>query len=196
MRDATPDQKRLHWVVIGLCVTFAAAFAWAGFSRWPFFVGSVVGLVAAAAEWRLSTPYPRTGPAVHVAPRSWWTRRVPGILGLPLVFIAFAADDIMTRGRVTDALGIAAAAIGIAAGLVWTQRHLVDRIEVSDDRLRLSVLLGLRALSVPWRDVTAVTDEGGDLSLQVRRGTRYFVSHELSDFSVLRDTLAGREQRA
>jgi hypothetical protein len=121
---------------------------------------------------------------------------VPGIFGLPLVFIAFAAEDIMTKGRVVDALGIAAAAIGIAGGLVWTQRHLVDRIEVRGDWVRLSVLLGLRALSVPRRDVTAVTDEGGDLSLQVRRGARYLVSHELSDFSVLRDTLAGSGQRA
>jgi hypothetical protein len=103
MRDATPDQTRLHWILIGLYLAFAVMFAWAGAaSRWQFLIGSAAGAAAAVAEMRTRAPYPAHDGNVHVVPSSWWTRRIPGLLGLPLVFIAFGADFI-TRGNFADA---------------------------------------------------------------------------------------------
>jgi hypothetical protein len=182
MRDATPDQKRLHWILTGLYVAFAVMFAWAGAtSRWPFFLGSAIGMAAALAELRTRVPYPAHDENVHVVPSSWWSRRIPGLLGLPLVFFAFGAEYI-THGNVPDGLGIAAGAGVFVAVMVWMKRNVVDRVEVTEDGLILRVLLGLRAVSVAWHDVVSVMDRGRDAELRVRGGKTYFLSQELSEF--------------
>ena len=189
MSDATPDQWRLHWILIGAYVAFAVAFAWAGAtSRWPFFLGSATGVAAAVAELRTRTPYPAHEGNVHVVPSSWWTRRIPGLLGLPLVFFVFGAEYI-THGNVPDGLGIAAVAGLFVAVMVWTQRDVVDQVNVTEDGIVLRVLLGLRPVTVVWRDVVSVMDRGDDAVLQVRGGKTYFLSHELSEFDALREKL-------
>jgi hypothetical protein len=189
MRDATPDQMRLHWILIGLYVGFAVMFAWAGAtSRWQFFIGSAAGVAAAVVEISTRAPYPAHHEKVHVVPSSWWTRRIPGLLGLPLVFIAFGAEFI-TRGNVLDGLGIAAGTVVCVAVMVWIVRNVVDQVEVTDDGIILRVLLGLRVVRLTWRDVVSVMDHGEDAVLQERGGTTYFLSQELSDVGALRETL-------
>ena len=189
MREATPDQRRLHWILIGLYVAFAVMFAWAGAtSRWQFLIGSVAGVAAAVAEIRTRVPYPAHDENVHVVPSSWWTRRIPGLLGLPLVFIAFGADFI-TRGNVRDGLGIAAGTVVFVAVMVWMLRNVVDQVEVTEDGIILRVLFRLRVLRLPWRNVLSVTGRGDDAVLRERGGTTYFLSHELSEFDTLRGTL-------
>jgi hypothetical protein len=71
--------------------------------------------------------------------------------------------------------------------MVWMLRNVVDRVEVTEDGLILRVLLGLRAVSVAWRDVASVMDRGDDAELQVRGGRTYFLSQELSEFDGLRE---------
>ena len=189
MRDATPDQRRLHWILIGLYVAFAVIFAWAGTtSRWQFLIGSAAGAAAAVAELMTRTPYPVHDGNVHVVPSSWWTRRIPAGLGLPLLFIAIGADFI-TRGNVRDGLGIIAGTLAFVGVMVWMLRNVVDRVEVTEDGIVLRVLLGLRAVRVAWRDVASVMDHGDDAELRVRGGTTYFLSQELSEFDGLRESL-------
>jgi hypothetical protein len=189
MRDATPDQTRLHWILIGLYVAFAVMFAWAGAtSRWQFFIGSAAGATAAIAEMMTRAPYPAHDRNVHVVPSSWWTRRIPGLLGLPLVFIAFGVDFI-NRGNVPDGLGIAGGTVVCVAAMVWMLRNVVDQVEVTEDGVILRVLLGVRVVRLTWRDVVSVMNRGDDAVLQERGGTTYFLSHELSDLDTLRETL-------
>ena len=189
MREATPDERRLHWILIGLYVAFAVMFAWAGAtSRWPFFIGSVAGVAAAIAEIRTRVPYPAHDGNVHVVPSSWSTRRIPGLVGLPLVFIALGAEFI-TRGNVRDGLGIAAGTMVCYAVMVWTLRNVVEAVEVTGDGIILRVLFGLRVVRLTWRDVVSVMDRGDEVVMQERGGTTYFLSHELSDLDALRETL-------
>lgn len=189
MREATPDQRRLHWILIGLYVAFAVMFAWVGAtSRWEFFIGSAAGVAAAAAELSTRAAYPAHEIHVHVVPSSWWTRRIPGLLGLPLMFVAFGADFV-THGNVTDGLGIAAVTLMFVAVMVWMQRDIADRVEVTDDGVALRVILGLRLASVVWADVVSVTDRGDGALLRVSSGKTYFLSQELSDFGALREKL-------
>lgn len=55
----------------------------------------------------------------------------------------------------------------------------------------LHVLLGLRAVSVEWRDIISVSDHEGDGFSRVRdrQGNSYSLSRELSEFDGLRETL-------
>ena len=178
---------------MGLYFLYALAFAWAGAtSRWPFFVGSVVGVAAAVAEWRTRTPYPPHGAGVHVVPVSWRTRRVPAIFGLPFMLVAFAADYTIGGGRIVDTLGVVAVAVLFVAALVWSSRDVVDRVEIRQDRMILHVLLGRRAVSVGWRDIISVSDREGDgfLHIRNRQGKSYLLSPELSDFAGLRDLVS------
>jgi hypothetical protein len=189
VRDATPDQRRLHWILVGLYVAFAVTFAWAGAtSRWQFFLGSATGVAAAVAELTTRTPYPAHEGNVHVVPSSWWTRRIPGLLGLPLVFLATGADYV-SHGSMLDGMGIAAGTVVCVAVMVWMLRNVVDHVEVTEDGIILRVLLGLRAVRLAWHDVMSVIDRGDDAILQERAGTTYFLSHELSEFDALRETL-------
>ena len=175
--------------MIGLYVGFAVVFAWAGStSRWQFFIGSAAGAAAAVAELTTRTPYPVHDGNVHVVPSSWWTRRIPAGLGLPLVFLSMGADFI-TRGNVRDGLGIMAGTMMFLAVIVWMLRNVVDRVEVAEDGIKLRVMLGLRVVRLTWRDVVSVMDRGDDAVLQEGGGTTYFLSHELSEFDALRGTL-------
>jgi hypothetical protein len=183
---------------MGLYILYALAFVWAGATiRWPFFVGSAAGVAAAVAEWRTRTPYAPHGAGVHVVPVSWRTRRVPAIFGLPSMLVAFAADYTIAGGRIVDALGVIAVAALFVAALVWSSRDVVDRVKVEGDGLVFHVLLGLRAVALPYRDVISVSDRGGDGFLRVRdrQGKSYLLSPELSDYEGLRETL-GRVVKA
>src|SRR5256885_12013310 len=107
-------------------------FAWVGAtSRWQFFIGSAAGVAAAVVELGTRAPYPAHESNVHVVPSSWWTRRIPGLLGLPLMFVAFGADFI-TRGNVADGLAIVAVTLMFVAVMVWMQRDIADRVEVTE----------------------------------------------------------------
>ena len=104
------------------------------------------------------------------------------------MFFVFGAEYI-THGNVPDGLGIATVAGLFVAVMAWTQRDVVDQVNVTEDGIVLRVLLGLRPVAVVWRDVVSVMDRGDDAVLQVRGGKTYFVSHELSEFDALREKL-------
>ena len=109
-------------------------------------------------------------------------------MGLPLVFFAFGAEYI-SHGNVPDGLGVAAGAGVFVAVMIWMQRDVVDRVDVTENGIILRALLGVRAVSVVWPDVVSVTDRGDGALLRVRSGRTYFLSKELSEFGALSEKL-------